>query len=99
MFVHAVYFWLKPGTNDTERARLIDDCTHYLAMIPVVQHLWVGRPAMTPRTKVDNSYDVGLCVVFDDRAAHDLYQTHELHDEFVARNKHIFDREQIYDMK
>ena len=42
---------------------------------------------MTPREVVDNSYDVGLCCLFDDTAGHDAYQTHPLHDQFIERNK------------
>jgi hypothetical protein len=41
---------------------------------------------------VDNSYDVGLCVVFEDRAGHDFYQTHPLHLEFIAKHKPNWER-------
>jgi hypothetical protein len=97
MFVHAVYFWLKQGTGGAARQQLIDDCTRLLGKVPSVRHLWVGKPAMTPRPVVDNSYDVGLCVVFDDTAGHDAYQVHPLHLEFVDRNGSTFGRVQIYD--
>ena len=46
---------------------------------------------MTPRDVVDNSYDVGLCVVLDDDAGHDVYQEPHLHKEFIARNKANWD--------
>jgi hypothetical protein len=36
---------------------------------------------------VDNSYDVGLCVIFDDVAAHNVYQSHPLHQQFIERNQ------------
>lgn len=97
MFVHAVYFWLKQGTTTEAREQLIGDCTRLLSKIPSVRSLWVGKPAMTPRPVVDNSYDVGLCVVFDDAAGHDAYQVHPLHLDFVARNGATFGRVQIYD--
>jgi len=97
MFVHTVYFWLKPGTSPEARTQLVNDCTNYLAKISTVRHLWVGRPAMTPRPVVDNSYDFGLTVVLDDLAGHDVYQAHPLHLEFVARNGGTFGRVQIYD--
>jgi hypothetical protein len=99
MFVHTVYFWLKPGTSQEARTQLVNDCTNYLAKIPTVRHLWVGQPAMTPRPVVDNSYDVGLTVVLDDPAGHDVYQAHPLHLEFVARNGGAFGRIQIYDFR
>jgi hypothetical protein len=54
---------------------------------------------MTPREVVDNSYDVGLSVVMDDAAGHDVYQEHPLHKEFIARNKPNWKRVQIYDFR
>lgn len=97
MFVHVVYFWLNEGTPDSARQQLAVDCETYLGKIPSVRHLWAGGPAMTPRPVVDNSYDVGLCVVLDDAAGHDVYQEHPLHKEFIARNKPHWKRVQIYD--
>jgi hypothetical protein len=97
MFVHTVYFWLKPGTTDAAREQLVGDCVACLKKIPSVRQLWVGKPAMTPRTVVDNTYDVGLTVVLDDAAGHDTYQVHPLHLEFVARNGPNFGSIQIYD--
>ena len=97
MFIHTVYFWMKPGVSNAERQQVVSDCREYLGDIPAVQHLWAGRPAMTPRDVVDNSYDVGLTVVLEDRAGHDVYQAHELHQEFIRRNKHNWQRVQVYD--
>lgn len=97
MFVHFVLFWMKPGSTDAARAKLMQDAKDYLGRIPTVRHLWAGKPAMTPREVVDNSYDVGLCVVLDDSAGHDVYQIHELHKDFIAQNKEHWDRVQIYD--
>ena len=99
MFVHVVYFWTKEGTPDLAKQQLVEDCRKYLGDIPTVRHLWTGRPAMTPRDVVDNSYDVGLCVVLDDSAGHDVYQEHPLHKEFIARNKPNWKRVQVYDFK
>jgi hypothetical protein len=97
MFVHVVYFWMKPGAPEGARGKLVEDCRSYLGRIPTVRHLWTGRPAMTPRDVVDNSYDVGLCVVLDDSPGHDIYQEHPLHKEFIARNREHWKRVQVYD--
>jgi hypothetical protein len=100
MFVHVVCFWLNPGASpEGARQQLMADCKTYLARIPGVRHVWAGRPAMTPREVVDNSYDVGLCVVLDDAAGHDIYQEHPMHKEFIARNKPHWKRVQIYDFR
>jgi hypothetical protein len=97
MFVHIVLFWMRPGTEESARKQLESDCREYLAKIPSVRHIWAGVPAMTPREVVDNSYSVGLTVVLDDAAGHDVYQEHPLHKEFIARNKANWQRVQVYD--
>jgi hypothetical protein len=99
MFTHIVLFWLKPGTSDAAKQQLLEDCTRLLGGIPDVRHLSAGRPAMTPRDVVDNSYDIGLCVILDDAAGHDAYQVHELHQQFIARNREHWQRVQVYDFK
>ncbi len=97
MFIHTVYFWLRPGTPPAARDRLIRDCREFLGRIPTVRQLWAGPPAMTPRDVVDNSYAVGLTVVLNDRTGHDIYQAHPLHEEFIRRNKTHWQRVQVYD--
>jgi hypothetical protein len=97
MFVHTVYFWLRPGATQAARDQLVKDCREILAKIPTVKNLWAGVPAMTPRDVVDNSYGVGLTVVLDDAAGHDVYQVHPLHADFIERNKETWVRVQIYD--
>lgn len=97
MFIHTVYFWLKEGTTDIAKKQLIDDCTTFLKGVPTVKELHAGPPAMTPRDVVDNSYGVGLTVVLNDEAGHDVYQKHPLHLDFIARNKEHWKRVQVYD--
>jgi len=97
MFVHTVFFWLMADAPTTAREQLVNDCRNYLGKIPAVRQLWAGVPAMTPRDVVDNSYAVGLTVVLDDSPAHDVYQRHELHLQFIARNKQHWQRVQVYD--
>jgi hypothetical protein len=97
MFVHTVFFWMTPGASDADRRKLAAECIEYLGKCPTVRQLWAGPPAQTPREVVDNSYDVGLTVVMDDKEGHDAYQVDPLHLEFIKRNKHTWQRVQIYD--
>jgi len=97
MFTHVVFFWLKPDAPAGAQQQLLDDCRTLLAKIPGVIVFDVGRPAMTPREVVDNSYAVGLLTAFADSAGHDVYQSHALHTEFIARNKPNWDRVKVYD--
>lgn len=100
MLVHVVYFWLNDNAPRGEAERLAESCRTLLGKIPSVRHLWSGGPAKTPRREIiDTSYDVGLCVVLDDLAAHDAYQEHPLHKEFIALHKAHWKRVQIYDFE
>jgi hypothetical protein len=99
MFIHTVYFWMTDGASEAAKQKLVSDCYRFLKAIPTVKHLWAGPPAMTPREVVDNSYQVGLTVVLEDEAGHDIYQKHELHMEFIAENKAHWRRVQVYDFK
>ena len=97
-FIHTVLFWLKDGTADSKKKALIKDCKELLGSISTVQYLAAGEPAGTPRDVVDNSYDVGLVVHFQNSGDHDVYQTAEKHLEFIERNKDIWERVQVYDI-
>ena len=98
MLVHTVYFWLKDTAPQSERQKLAQSCRELLGKIPTVKHLYAGPPAATPKREViDGSYAVGLTVVLDDLPAHDVYQEHPLHKEFIARHKEHWQRVQIYD--
>jgi hypothetical protein len=73
VFIHSVYFWLNDDVTDVQRAEFINQLKS-LRSIPSVQKLYVGVPAGTPRSIVDNSYDVGLTVEFKNVAGQDAYQ-------------------------
>ena len=81
MFVHCVYFWLKPGIEAADE-KLFVERARALTALPSVKHGWIGRPADTDRPVIDRSYSYGLTVVFDDVAGHDAYQVHPVHDAF-----------------
>lgn len=97
MFIHTVYFWLKPGTSEAQRDQLVHDCRRLLGDVDQVERLWTGLPANTPRDIVDNTYAVGLTILFRDREAQEIYQNHELHHRFIERNSPHWERVQVYD--
>jgi len=99
MFVHIVLFWLKKDGAEEARQAMVADCHSMLAKIPTVRHIWAGRAAMTDREVADTTYDVGLCVVFDESAAHDLYQDDPIHKEFIAKHGASWERLRVYDFK
>ena len=96
MFVHSVYFWLKPELTADQHKAFVE-AAKGLKAIEAIRHAWVGVPADTDRPVIDRSYSLALTVVFDDRAAHDRYQADPLHEAFVERFKDYWSRVVIYD--
>ncbi|MBE7498807.1 MAG: Dabb family protein [Verrucomicrobiales bacterium] len=97
MFSHVVIFWTKPGLNNAVED-LLAGAEKYLRPIPGIRHFHVGRMVPSQRAVVDQSYQVGLVVGFDDKAAQDAYQVHPLHLEFVEQVfKRVCDRVVVYD--
>lgn len=87
MFVHSVYFWLKPDLAPEQLSLFVERATA-LTTLPSVKQGWVGKPAATDRPVIDRTYSYGLVVVFEDEAGHDDYQVHPIHDAF--RELHDF---------
>jgi hypothetical protein len=84
MFSHVVMFWTdpaKPGAADD----LIAGARKYLTQAPGIVHFHVGRMVPSHRPVVDQSYQVGLNIVFRDKASQDAYQDHPQHLEFVEK--------------
>jgi hypothetical protein len=81
MFVHAVYFWLRPDLKSADREKFAAGLRS-LRSIKGVQQGYIGVPAPTDRPVIDRSYSNSLVLVFRDQAAHDAYQVHPVHDRF-----------------
>ena len=95
MFVHAVYFWLKPGISGAEEQTFLRG-VESLTKIHSVRYGWCGKPAATDRPVIDRTYSYGLVVAFDDAAGHDAYQVDPVHTAF--RDLHNFWNDvKIYD--
>ncbi len=98
MLVHSVYFWLKEGLSEEERAGFRAGLES-LGGIPEVQALYVGAPADTPpRPVIESTYTYGLVVILAGMAEHDIYQEHPLHRQFLERFKDDWERIQVYDV-
>ena len=99
MFSHIVIFWTNPAQpNATEE--LIAGVNRYLKPIPGLLHFHVGKMAYSPRPVVDQSYQVGLNLVFPNQQAQDDYQVHPRHVEFVEKVfKKVCARCVVYDFE
>jgi hypothetical protein len=96
MFVHAVFFWLKPGLSPEMRERFVKGVNSLLAIKHIV-HGSVGTPADTDRPVIDRSYSYGLLTVFKDKSGHDAYQVDPIHLAFIESCKDCWDSVKIYD--
>ena len=96
MFVHAVYFWLKPEITPAQVAQYVE-LASAMTKIPGVKHLWLGKPADTNRPVIDRSYSYALIVVFENAAAEADYQKHPIHDTFREKCGTFWNKVQIYD--
>lgn len=96
LFVHAVYFWLNEGLSERDKEMFLRG-VNALTTIESVQQGHVGIPADTHRPVVDSSYSYALVVVFRDKAGHDFYQAHPVHDRFRKECAPFWHKVVIYD--
>ncbi len=95
MFVHCVYFWLKPGITEAETQQFIRGVDS-LTRVKGVRHGWAGTPADTDRPVIDRTYSRAMVLVFDDKATHDAYQIDPVHSAFLEL-KDLWVQVKIYD--
>jgi len=94
---HMVFFTLSDSSAEAVQ-NLIDACDNYLTGHVGTVYYSVGARGPEFAREVNNqSYHVGLHVVFENKAAHDQYQTHERHLAFIAENKDNWAAVDIFD--
>lgn len=96
MFIHTVYFWLRPDLTDDQRAQFYTG-VQSLATIESVEHAYWGAPAPTDRSIIERSYSTGLIAIFADQGAHDAYQIDPIHDLFREQCGAFWHKVVIYD--
>ena len=96
MFVHAVYFTLRPDLTAAERADFVAG-VESLRGIDSVRQGYLGVPAATDRPIIDRDYSYALVLAFADQAGHDAYQVHPVHDRFRERCAPFWTRVRIFD--
>jgi len=96
MLAHQVYFTLSEATPAT-RASLVEACHKYLTDHPGTVFFAAGTLAPYDRSVNDRDFDVALHVIFQNRAAHDAYQTAPRHLEFIKEQKANWKRVRVFD--
>jgi len=99
MLIHSVYFWFKPDAHPTLVARFEAGLAR-LTTIPEIQTAYFGRPeATSQRAVVDDSYAWALIETFSDIEAHDRYQAHPIHEEFLGEFAGSWEKVRVYDVR
>jgi len=81
---HDVYFTLQDA-SPAAKQKLVDACRLYLTGHEGTVFFAAGvRAEEMAREVNDRGFDVGLHVYFRDKAAHDAYQEHPRHKQFIA---------------
>jgi hypothetical protein len=94
---HHVFFWLKRPNSQEDLAKLLSGI-RTLAQIETVRGIHVGVPASTEkRAVVESSYSASELLMFDDVEGQNIYQTHPIHQKFVADCSHLWDRVTVFD--
>jgi len=97
MLGHMVYFTLK-DKSPAAVEKMVEACKKYLTGHPGTVFFAAGAlvPDLTrPVNQLD--FDVALQVVFDSREAHDAYQVHPRHQQFIDENKPGWERVRVFD--
>jgi hypothetical protein len=95
--LHHVFFWLKDPADTATRDALVEG-VRALGAIPGIRALHVGVPADVPaRPVIDGSYSVSELLVFDSVDDQNTYQSHPLHEAFIARFSPHWAKVVVYD--
>jgi len=94
---HNVYFALNDD-SEAAQAEIVDECYTYLKNHPCVTFFAAGTLVAEHDREVNvRDWDVGLHVVFVDKAHHDLYQKAADHQTFIDRNKDNWKTVRVFD--
>lgn len=94
---HIVFFKLKDRSENAAR-RLVAACGEYLNDHPGTVYYSAGtRNPDLKRDVNDVDFDVALHVVFESRAAHDAYQVHARHQQFILENQETWAAVRVFD--
>lgn len=97
LLAHNVFFSLIDKSAAAVQ-KMTDACKKYLTVQPGIVYFACGpRDAGLTRDVNDQGFDVGLHIIFADRAAHDAYQDDAMHNRFIAENKANWKQVRVFD--
>ena len=94
---HNVFFKLKDN-SPAKVAELVAACKKYLNVQPGIVFFAAGSLCADLTRDVNvRDWDVGLHLVFVDKAAHDAYQDDATHNQFIDENKANWSAVRVFD--
>ena len=95
--VHNVFFSLKDNSPAAQK-KLVDACRKYLTKHDGEIYFAAGqRETGLAGEFNDKDFDVGLYIVFKDKAAHDKYQEDARHKQFISENGDNWKKVRVFD--
>ena len=95
-FIHTVFFYLNDDVTAKQK-KAFEGGMEKLGTCPTIDNFRIGKPAMTPRDIVDNSYGYSWIVEFKTSADQDAYQTEPIHLAFIESYKDLWKEVKVYD--
>lgn len=94
---HMVFFTLKDKSPAAQK-NLVAACNKYLSKHEGEVYYSAGtRATEFDRAVNDQEFDVALHIVFANKTAHDGYQVHKRHKQFIAENKDNWKKVRVFD--
>ena len=95
--IHTVFFWIKPGTSDSELDRFKNELKTLLQS-QYIENAYIGTPAPTEERDVtDHSFAVSITVFFKSMENHNAYQVEPAHHTFLENCASIWQKVQVFD--
>ena len=97
---HVVLIWLKKPGDAQQRQAVLAQCRAFAAEISEVAHLSCGLALPSERPVVDDSFDVGMVMRFDNPSDLQAYEKHQVHVKAVeSLLKPLAAKIQVYDIQ
>jgi hypothetical protein len=97
MLGHMVYFTLK-DRSPAAVEKVVEACRKYLTGHPGTVFFAAGTLVPDLKRPVNQlDFDVALQLIFESREAHDAYQQHPRHIQFITENKENWERVRVFD--
>jgi hypothetical protein len=97
MLGHMVYFTLK-DRSPAAVEKVVEACRKHLTGHPGTLFFAAGTVVPDLKRPVNQlDFDVALQLIFESREAHDAYQQHPRHIQFITENKENWERVRVFD--